>query len=495
MFYKKILILIILFLFSSCQDDGPAHKISSANTSGQKNIILIVSDALRADVLGCYGGQAKTPYIDWLADNGVLFEKAYTPAPFTMAASVALFTGENPGVFKKGVFPGKKMWPRYFVPDKKLLLMEKLQEDGYDLRKSLENKVFQSFKCTDEFNKFKEFNQIPTKNIKYIKKITGTKEKINYYKNTYEILNYLINTTGTRPFFIVNWILDPHTPYCPPDYLMDQISVDRDQLTKKLSFYIDNVFLGTKSVKNFNDHEKRFLKDLYIKEVEAVDERVGAIIQVLKSRNLFENTYIILTSDHGEAFGEHGHWGHGRNYFDTLVHIPLVVSGPGIQKGKREQVVPVSLIDVMPTLKELLGLDYADNSQGKSFVPSLTTDSSGSRLSADVSDKDIYLASGSDRQDDRNKYREALLSGCYKLVVTYDDEHELYDLSKDPGELYDISAENPVMIKTMLDKIAVIKKDIAKRKEEYFPRKKMHKKMQNVDDKTLNSLKALGYIQ
>jgi hypothetical protein len=150
----------------------------------------------------------------------------------------------------------------------------------------------------------------------------------------------------------------------------------------------------------------------------------------------------------------------------------------------------------MTTLKDLLGLDYPENSQGKSFVRSLTIDSAGSQLSAAVNNKDVYISSGADKNSDRKIYREALLSGSHKLVVTYDNKYELYNLSQDPDELLDISTENSVLVRTLLDKITVIKKDNAKRREEYFGKEENNTQSERkIDNGTLNQLKALGYIQ
>ena len=103
----SICLPVILLFLSSCQNNLPDHK----------NIILIVSDALRADVLSCYGGEARTPNIDWLANNGVLFEKAYSTAPMTMPSCVSLFTGEYPDIYRKGIIPGALPLPNYFIPE------------------------------------------------------------------------------------------------------------------------------------------------------------------------------------------------------------------------------------------------------------------------------------------------------------------------------------------------------------------------------------------
>jgi arylsulfatase A-like enzyme len=411
---------------------------------------------------------------------------------------VSLFTGEYPAIYRKGIIPGLLPLPNYFIPEEKLLLSEKLKEIDYDLRKSVENPVVEMFNCLRGFKNFNRTSIIEkvTGINKYrtrkIEKITGIKNKSKAYKNTYEVLNYLIYNTGNRPFFILDWILDPHAPYKAPEDFMNQVIVDQNKLTREPPYYSKITLVAKEAFGKWNDYERKYLKDLYIKEVESVDERVGYIIKALKHKNLLKNTYIIFTADHGEEFEDHDDWGHGQNYFDELIRVPLILTGPGIHKGKRESLLTVSLIDLMITLKDLLGLDYQESGQGMSFAKSLSIDSTGKQFSATLDNRDIYFAEPAKR----NTYQEALLSGSYKLVVTRDNKYELYNLSQDPDELIDISKEKSALVNTLLDKIAAIKDDNTKRREKYFDTKESDtQSVRTVDNDTLNRIKALGYLQ
>ena len=112
--------------------------------------------------------------------------------------------------------------------------------------------------------------------------------------------------------------------------------------------------------------EISYRKALYKAEVEYLDARVGYIIKALRQRRLLEKTFILFTSGHGECFGEESRVGHGHSFCETLVHIPLIITGPGIHAGLRVKTV-VSIIDLIPTLKDLLEVKNADKMQGKSL--------------------------------------------------------------------------------------------------------------------------------
>ena len=191
-------------------------------------------------------------------------------------------------------------------------------------------------------------------------------------------------------------------------------------------------------------------------------------------------------------FGDHDDWGHDQNYFDELVHVLLILTGQGIQKGKRESLLTVSLIDLMITLKDLLGLDYQESGQGMSFAKSLSIDSIGKQFSTTVNKRGIYFV----ECVKRGGYSEAFLFDGYNLIITRDNKYELYNLLQDPDELFDISRENLDLLKTLSNKIAEIKDDNAKRRKKYFHTKeKETQSVRKIDNETRDQLKTLGYLQ
>ena len=121
-----------------------------------------------------------------------------------------------------------------------------------------------------------------------------------------------------------------------------------------------------RQAETMSEYEIEYVKNLYLAEVESIDERVGYILKALKHTNLMDNTYIIFTSDHGEFLGEEGYIGHGGSFYEETVHIPLIFFGPGIKPGIKLNAY-VSHIDLIPTIKDLLGLKYRAKTEGKSY--------------------------------------------------------------------------------------------------------------------------------
>ena len=454
------------------------------------NAVIIVSDALRADVPGCYGGDAKTPNIDWLARHGVLFENAHSTSASTAPSAISMFTGKYPNIFRKGTINwGKMEMPAFYVPDSDLMLAEVLKDSGYKVKKDCENKQAFFFQNMQGFEEIKAFSELTKQEKTYIEDITGIKPELKYCRSMYGFLNSLLSASEDRPFFLVKWILDPHSPYNPPAKFKKRINVDPSKLSREIDFYSKLQFIGTPIIKKGNEYEQNYLQELYKKEVEFVDERIGFILRALKHKDLFDSTYVIFTSDHGEMFGEHGQWCHGQNYYEELVRVPLIITGPGISKREREKTI-VSLLDLMPTLKDLLGIKYEDNSQGKSFAGLLTQDPVNNENFAYF----VQLNS------DTTKFQDALLENNNKLIVLKDDTCELYNLNDDPEESNDISKENPELVGRMLKKAERIRKENRIRAKENSRKVADQVSEDNRIDKAekeafINQLRSLGYLR
>lgn len=366
------ILLTFILIFSVC------HTTTTVKRNSTPNLLIIVSDSLRADALNCYGGEANTPHICSLAENGVLFENAYANGPWTLPSSVALFSGNNPGSYIKlrGDFGnGQKDKLFYYINKKEKLLAEALVEKGYEAVYDMETPIPERSNNLQGFKKLRTFKELKTTERAEVENITGIKTK-GYTYRTYQrmsgFLHYLINV-GEKRFFAVKWMADPHLPYSPPLELIEKIDVDPTQLPRKTEIYpkisykkIEDLPPLKELTPTMTEYEIYYLKQLYLKEIESVDQRIGYIITVLKRCGLYNNTIIVFTSDHGEGFGEHDFFYHGNSCYNEEIQIPLIFSGPGITRGKRIK-EPVSHIDLMPTLKELLEAKCLTNAQGKSY--------------------------------------------------------------------------------------------------------------------------------
>ncbi len=490
-----VLVLVIETIFLTGCSDNSANKDVRESRDVGPNILIIVSDALRADAMSCYGGNASTPNIYRLAKEGVLFENAYANAPWTLPSSVAMFTGNYPSAYGR-ITDGKTDQgghkPFYFISDKEKLLAEGLKERGYESRFVLEIGVA---KRSNIFQGFEDLGQskIPDdERFSFLKRAIEDVDHEMIDEHLRSTLYYISQIkTGGGNFFLVHWFEDPHSFYNPPKKYKEMIEIDPEKLSRDVDFYSS---LGapknkevngdlTKLGPGLNDYELFYLKELYSKEIESIDEKVGIILKTLEHFDLLSNTIIIFTSDHGEGFGEHGQFFHGNSYYNELAHIPLIISGPGIAKGLRIK-DPVSHVDLMPTLKSLLDIDVLSDPQGKSFKSLLSgeKDSVNDRFQYIFCDE-LMTAIGSD----------ALIDDNFKLILHSDDKTELYDLLSDPMESKDISGQNGDIVKKLKKKVSLLRKENELRRKRNFGEID-NKTREKASKETLKQLKALGYI-
>jgi arylsulfatase len=442
------------------------------------NVVWLVSDALRADMLGCYGGDdISTPNINSLASQGVLFENAYSTSPWTGPSAVSMLSGNYPIIYRNGVRTDTEI-PNYDVPDNYFTIGDLFQSGSYLLLESCENWAAVPSSLFKGFKKINYNYKITPPQQMFIEQVTGIRNLSEPYTLMYYFLMGFFNPElKDRPFFFFKWILDPHSPFNPPEKYKKQIHVDFSNLSKEPDTYSDLVFFNESILAQWNIHEKKYFKDLYKKEVESVDERVGYILKTLKHQNLLDSTYIIFTSDHGELFGEGGVWGHGQNFSETLVRVPLMISGPNIPKGKKVKNI-VSLIDLTPTIAELLNIEIKADIQGRSFANLMFDDDGDHNNCAYFVEPQI-----------ENEYMDAFLENNYKLVLFKDKNYVLYNLANDPEELNDISKDNPIILDNMNNKVSLL------RKENNDKRIVSGDKKIITDKETLKKLKSLGYIK
>jgi len=487
-----VILLISIFLFLSRGKPG----------SRDANVILIVSDALRYDVLGCYGGDADTPNIDWIAKNGVLFENAYSTAPCTMPSAISIATGNYSRTYSLVVNKKTDNQNRKYicyVHKKEKLLSKELKRKGYDVKMNIENNLAARANNFQGFDKFREFKKLRKKEKRFVEnhipiRKTGKQKKslpsFSYY-HMYDLLHYLLTVPQDRHFFVVKWFLDPHAPYDPPRKFKKRIPISPGTLPQEKDFYSKSFikdFNQLIRVDNFSQKECAYIKALYKAEVESLDERVGYILEALKQRKLLKKTIIVFTSDHGEAFMEHGHLGHGMRCYETLVHIPLLFMGPGIPAGKREKTI-VSHLDLMPTLKDLVGAKYSAAMQGESYSALFSGESTPCRSP--------YFDRVSNSIKSKYTESDALLMDGYKLSVYKKGGKyvfKLFNLSDDSGEMTDISAENREIVRKMFKRITDLRKGNRNRLEKNLAKIDKSTELDDEWEKTMEELKALGYI-
>ncbi len=474
-------LLLPLLLAASCAPPPPP------------NVLLLVSDTLRADALSCTGGPARAPHLCRLAESGVLFENAYSNGSWTLPASVALLTGKYASVFAR---VGEELADKndfLFVPGEEELLAERLAERGYQAVAFVENELalkprsFQGFRVHDlqdlgqlrrAYGGFALAHGIDVSDYRYLQLLPS--------------LRYLLEE-ARESFFAVSWIMDPHAVYHPPPRFAATLEVDPARLPHPPDFYTRLAARANEArgwldlnqlAPGMSEVELDWLRALYHKEVESVDERAGLLLDALEQRGLRERTYVIFTSDHGEGFREHGKVFHADPWFyQEFVRVPLIVAGPGIPAGRRVARA-VSHVDLVPTLRDLLGVAGLEGLQGASLRGLLLE-------GVDLVPERIQYAVGNGTA--RGTGHGALVDGRYKLVLR-PEGNELYDLEADPGERRDLAAREPERLRALEERAAALHAENEARRQALGPLGDAEE-LERAGAETREELRALGYVE
>jgi arylsulfatase A-like enzyme len=281
-----------------------------------------------------------------------------------------------------------------------------------------------------------------------------------------------------RPFFLFINYMDAHWPYLPPPPY-DTLYPGKDE-TFTLKHYFELLEKVLKQERKIRPEEYRHLISQYDGGIAYLDFHIGNLIDHLKNLGLYENTLIIVTSDHGEAFGERDLFEHGISVYQDLVHIPLIIKYPN--SGQKMIVQNfVSVVDILPTVMEVLGDEVPIGCPGRSLTKSSLENEKI------VISEEFPKGAAVNWHPRFNKISRAIYSGTFKYISSTSGERELYDLSQDANETNNLSNENDDLaleLETMLENW------LASVKDEYKSTTKT-----KMDAETYDRLKSLGYIR
>jgi arylsulfatase A-like enzyme/Flp pilus assembly protein TadD len=378
------------------------------------NLILVSVDTLRADHLACYGGSVPTPAFDRVAREGLLFENAATVAPTTLPAHASLLTGAAPLAHRVHDNVGFRL--REDVPT----LASTLAARGYRT-----GGFVGAFVLDRKFGLARGFDLYSDETPETDR---GLRERRGE-KVLGEALEWM-SAERPEPFFAFLHFFDPHRPYDPP------APFERS----------------------------------YQGEVLYVDSLLERLLGFLDETRLGDSTVLVVTADHGESLGEHGEDTHGFFLYQSTLHVPLLLRGPGIREGERSKAL-IRTIDVAPTALEILNLEAPSSFEGVSFVSA-----KGELRSPEV---EAVSETFVPRLHYGWSELRSLRRGNWKLVEA--PRSELYDLDADPGEERNRIAEE-----------ARVARGLRARLEE-LPRAETIRP-ESLDPGTLASLHALGYL-
>ncbi len=422
------------------------------------NVILISIDTLRADHLSCYGYPRPTsPILDKFASQGLLFEDVSTTCPWTLPAHASLLTGLYPS--RNGV---RVRTDR--LRDDVLTLAEVLKEHDF-LTSGIVNSHWLS-NTNGLDHGFEEFLYV--------------KESANMVKPTRvedEARDWLSKRHDKR-FFLFLHYYDVHSDYYSlPQYRKQFVRPYRgitDGSTAQLQRFRKGRF-------PLDDDSVKHLIDLYDAGIRQMDDGMKRLFALLEEKNLLDNTLIIITSDHGEEFMEHGGVLHGRTFFQEVLHVPLIMRGPNLPQGQRIKSV-ASLLDVMPTLLAMLGIPPPPGLDGIDLQPLWQKNKVGSP-------KRLLFGEADWNNNVNNKIvdniKRCIRQDHYKFLVNrVTGKTDLYDIVNNPDENIDVSSKHTSLVEFMHSRL-----------RDFLKISRTGRTVDPLSPKEIGLLKSLGYLQ
>jgi arylsulfatase A-like enzyme len=455
--------LLILVAFAAAAGCGGRPILD------RPNILLITVESVRTDHVGSYGYErATTPAIDALAAEGLLFENAYAPTSWTLPTHASLFTGLYPSAHRV-------VSSRNKLDDSYVTLAERLSEAGYQTAGFISGPWLQT--PHNLHQGFETYDQSASSD-KHSSEADVTNPGMERL-----LIDYLRSGLGEdRPFFLFAYLWDPHYDYIPPPPY-DRTFVPEDAV----EIEVRNYFTGGLVTNHIAPEQLAYVISQYDGELLWTDSLLGRLWRELKDRGLWDKTAIILTSDHGEEFFDHGTKGHKNNLYEESVHVPLIMKIPGESEGERSPRL-TSLVDLYPTILKIAGVEDAGTHHGELL---LGPSPPARRIYFELQSEWVFKNEATGALEYSPDVVVAIREGNHKLIVERNENvRELYDLATDPTELRPSNIEEAQgvavsLYRGLLDHFVRMKNDAA-RWEDAGPAE--------LSDEQIERLRSLGYI-
>lgn len=420
---------------------APAPRSAAADQ--RPDVVLVVVDSLRRDRLPCYGYAGDTaPFLSALARRGVVFERAHTTSAWTAPATASLLTGLHP--LQHGVTSGL-MATRRLQRRGERVRLNRVPAAAETLAELLARAGYATFAITQNPNVspalgfdagFARFRNLPRED---------RADALNK-----RLFNWNPRLRRARPSFLYLHYLDPHEPYY------------------ENAPWFDRTTRGAARLQSAYDSEVRYFDEHFRRAFE--------------QSGWSRDTLVIVSADHGEGFGEHGQHGHGGSLYGELLDVPLILHFADGRGAGRRVSERVSHLDLLPTLAQLVGLQPAPETTGRSLLPWIDG-------TAPVEAEPRTLFAHLRRREPGQPQMElqAVLRGDFKLIAGSRRGPLLFDLAHDPGELVNLAASRPDVVR-----------DLEARRAEFVRRaRSLADEAGDVelDPETQERLRALGYVR
>jgi arylsulfatase A-like enzyme len=461
------------------------------------NVVLIVMDTVRADHMSLYGYQRDTtPNLKELSNEATLYTRAIASGDMTLSTHASMFTG-----LYVSHHQAHNILPQY--PNGRPLaedfstLAEILSAEGYSTIGVVANISFlaHTFRLDQGFLYYDYRSRIPflgktdpfylrqgirnvlTPHASLLTSHVKARRANEINKEAFFLLEKA--KEDKRPFLLFINYMDAHWPYVPPPPY-DSLYPGKQKIFNTISHREKMNPEVLKLKRKPTDEERRHFISQYDGSIAYVDFHIAKLLERLKKLDLYQNSLIIITSDHGEAFGDRYLIGHGRSVYQDQVHIPLLIKYPNFNLGHTVNSF-VSVVDFMPTILDVLEYPVPKNTQGVSLSD---IDPTAIRCVISESFPNATLFNMHPRFQ---RIERAIFSGSLKLVSSTAGKRELYDLAKDPAEMVNLYTTIDSTVVGQLE--ASLNQWVAKL---VMPRGATSVEL---DGDTLDSLRALGYIQ
>jgi len=466
--YKKIILVIVLAFL--------CNKIilaSSENDSKKLNVLFIIADDLNCDI-GVYGNDiVKTPNIDALAKEGVMFENVHVQYPLCGPSRISLMTGLYPDQTKS---KDLRLYLRQTIPDV-ITIGQRFIMDNYNSVRV--GKIYHYHNPRDIGTSGHDDHFTWDQTVNPYGRDKIEEYKLNKVKETFdgatlswlesdgleveqtdgigaeETMKFLEKFSETKEnFFLAFGLYRPHIPFVAPKKYFDLYEKDNMSVPSNGTDFLRTI--PPPAAKSLRSRKEQIdldystiqtVKEAYYSTTSFVDAQIGKVLDKLKETGLDKNTIVVFTSDHGYHLGEKGHW-QKQTLYDRATRVPLIISGPGIIPNKKIKDHPVELVDLYKTIMDLANVSTPNFVQGFSLKDVLTNNSIPKRKSA-LSELRVNF-------DRKQAQGYSIKTDRYRLIRwTYDDEiqYELYDHNYDKEEIKNL-AKN-IRYKKILDSLNI----------------------------------------